>query len=117
MELFECSDCLEPARESLNDRPCWRRVRPLLYVKGMALQVREKEGECVHVLPSLVAHAIGYEMIVGTHNTVHAQIGLAGFTVFTWYGKCRCLPYCKANVGAHNTIWVLTCRECCIVPT
>ena len=55
----------------------------------MALQVREKERECVHVLPSLVGHAIGYETIVGAHNTVHAQTRLAGFTVFAWYGKCR----------------------------
>ena len=30
-----------------------------------ALQVREKEREYVCVLPSLIAHAIGYEMIVG----------------------------------------------------
>ena len=71
---------------------------------------------CVRVLPSLVAHAIGYEMFVGAHNTVYAQIHLAGFTMFAWYGKCRCLQYCKANVGAHNTIWVLTCLEACIVP-
>ena len=48
----------------------------------MALQVREKERECVRVLPSLVAHAIGYETIVGAHNIVHAQTHLAGFTVF-----------------------------------
>ena len=47
----------------------------------MALQVREKERECVRVLSSLVAHTIGYETIVGAHNTVHAQMRLAGFTV------------------------------------
>jgi len=70
----------------------------------MALQVREKERECVRVLPSLVAPAIGYEMIVDVHNTVHAQTRLAGFTVFAWYGKCRCLQYCKTNVGTHNTV-------------
>ena len=55
----------------------------------MALQVREKERERVRVLPSLVAHAIGYETIVGAHNTVHAQMCLASFTVFAWYGKCQ----------------------------
>ena len=34
--------------------------------------LERKERECVRVLPSLVAHAIGYEMIIGAHNTVHA---------------------------------------------
>ena len=48
----------------------------------MTLQVREKERGCVRVLASLVAHAIGYETIVGAHNIVHAQTRLAGFTVF-----------------------------------
>ena len=91
-------------------------MRPLLYVKGMALQVREKERGCVRMLASLVAHAIGYKTIVGVHNIVHAQTRLAGFTVFTWYGKYRRLQYCKINVGAHNTIWVLTCLEGYIVP-
>ena len=81
----------------------------------MALQVREKERECVRMLPCLVAHAIGYETIVGAHNTVHAQMRLAGFTVFSWYGKCWRLQYCKVNVGAHNTVWVLTRLEGCIV--
>ena len=74
----------------------------------MALQVREKERECVRVLPSLVAHAIGYETIAGAHNIVHAQMRLASFTVFAWYGKCRRLQYYRRNVGVHNTIWVLT---------
>ena len=36
-------------------------------MKGMALQVSEREN--VHML-CLVAHAIGYKMIVGAHNTV-----------------------------------------------
>ena len=48
----------------------------------MALQVREKERDIIRVLPSLVAHAIGYETIVGAHNTIHAQARLAGFTMF-----------------------------------
>ena len=62
-------------------------------MKGMALQIREKERECVCVLSSLVAHAVGYEMVVGGHNTVYVQTHLAGSTVFTWYGKCRRLQY------------------------
>ena len=37
-------------------------------MKGMALQARER----VRLL-SLVAHAIGYKMIVGAHNTVNVR--------------------------------------------
>ena len=39
-------------------------------MKEIALQVRERE--CVR-MPSLVAHAIGYGMIVGVHNTVNVR--------------------------------------------
>ena len=41
-----------------------------------------EERECVRVLSSLVAHAIGYETVVGAHNTVDIQMHLVGFTVF-----------------------------------
>ena len=68
---------------------------------------------------SLVAHAVGYKMIVGTHNTVNvrcmwevasssssmadvgachtvdAQRHARGFTVLVWYGSFA---------GAHNTV-------------
>ena len=81
-----------------------------------ALQVREKERDIIRVLPSLVAHAIGYETIVDVHNTVHARTCLAGFTVFAWYGKCRRPQHCKANAGGHNTVWVLTCLKGCKAP-
>ena len=47
----------------------------------------EKEKECICVLPSLVAHAVGYETIIGAHNTVYVQMHVAGSTVFAWYGK------------------------------
>ena len=30
----------------------------------------ERERESIHVLVSLVAHAVGYKMMVGAHNTV-----------------------------------------------
>ena len=64
-------------------------------------------------MPSLVAHTVGYKMIVGAHNTVNvrcmwevassssgmvdvgafhtvdAQRYASGFTVLVWYGKCR----------------------------
>ena len=33
---------------------------------------------------------------------------VVGSIVFFWYGKCQCLPYCRTNVGAHNTVRVLT---------
>ena len=53
----------------------------------MTLQVREKERECIRVLPSLVAHVVGYEMVIDAHNTVYVQTYLAGSTVFVWYDK------------------------------
>ena len=53
----------------------------------------EKERECIRVLPSLVAHAVGYEMVIGVHNTVYVQMHMAGSIVFVWYGKCRRLQY------------------------
>ena len=67
---------------------------------------------------SLVAHAIGYRMIIGAHNIVNvrcmwevassssgmADIGVChtvdtqrlarGFTMFAWYGKCRRPQHC-----------------------
>ena len=30
----------------------------------------QRERECIRVLPSLVAHAVGYEMVIGAHNTI-----------------------------------------------
>ena len=69
---------------------------------------RKRERERVRVLPSRVAHAIGYETIISAHNTAHAQMHLTGFTVFAWYGKCRRLQYLKTNVDVHNIVWVRT---------
>ena len=65
----------------------------------MALQVREKEREYIRVLPSLVAHTIGYEMIIGAHNTVHVQMHVADFIVFAWYDKYRRLQHCLVPRG------------------
>ena len=69
-------------------------------------------------MPSLVAHAVGYKMIVGAHNTVNvrcmwevassssgitdvgayhtvdAQRYVGGFTMFVRYGKCRRPQHC-----------------------
>ena len=67
---------------------------------------------------NLVAHAVGYKMIVGAHNTVNvrctwevassssgiADVGACptvdaerhtgGFIMFAWYGKCRRSQHC-----------------------
>jgi len=53
-----------------------------------------RERERVRMLLSLVAHAIGYRMMVGAHNTVCVKR--------MW----EVLPYslCMANDGAHNTV-------------
>ena len=40
------------------------------------------ERERVHMLLSLVAHAGGYGMMVGTHNTVGCQMHVGGYVVF-----------------------------------
>ena len=63
----------------------------------MALQVIKEERECVCVLSSLVTQAVGYETVVGAHNTIYVQMHVAGSTVFAWYGKCRCLQYCLGS--------------------
>ena len=39
------------------------------------------------MLLSLVAHAVGYKMIVGTHNTVYVRRMWEVSTAFTMYGK------------------------------
>ena len=46
------------------------------------------------MLLSLVAHTVGYKMIVGAHNTVYVRR--------MW----EVLPYspCMADDGAHNTV-------------
>ena len=67
---------------------------------------------------SLVAHAIGYKIIIGVHNTINvrcmwevassssgmadvgachtvdAQRYVGGITMFARYGKCRHLQHC-----------------------
>ena len=49
-------------------------------MKGIALQERERERVC---MLSLAAHAIGYKMIVGAHNTVDVRRMWKVFTVFS----------------------------------
>ena len=52
------------------------------------------ERERVRMLLSLVAHAGGYRMMVGVHNTVECQIHVGGCVVFFRYRRCRYLLYC-----------------------
>ena len=53
------------------------------------------ERERVRILLSLVAHVVGYKMMVGAHNTVVVVRSM-------W----EVLPYspCMVNNGAHNTV-------------
>ena len=50
--------------------------------------------ERVRMLLNLIAHAVGYKMMVGAHNTVVVR--------HTW----EVLPYspCMVDDGAHNTV-------------
>ena len=52
------------------------------------------ERERVRMLLSLVAHAGGYRMMVGAHNTVGCQMHVEGYVVLFWYGRCQYLLYC-----------------------
>ena len=52
------------------------------------------ERESVRMLLSLVAHADGYRMMVGAHNTVECQMHVGGCVVFFGYGRHRRLPHC-----------------------
>ena len=52
------------------------------------------ERERVRMILSLVAHAGGYRMMVGTHNTVECQMYVGGCVVFFGYGRRRRLPHC-----------------------
>ena len=82
---------------------------------------------------SLVAHVVGYKMIIGAHNTINvkcmwevvsssfgmadvgachtidAQRHVGSFTMFTWYGKCRRLQHCRCleACGGCLTVWEL----------
>ena len=58
MELFECSECLRLSRESRNDRPPSGESASPFIGKWDGLT-----REYVCVLPSLVAHAVGYKTV------------------------------------------------------
>ena len=82
-------------------------------MKGTTLQVRERGSVCYLVLLPMSS---GMRWFVGAYKTVDALMHVVGSIVFFWYGKCRHLPYYRTNVGAHNTVHVLTCLEGCNVP-
>ena len=63
------------------------------------------ERECVCYLV-LLPTLSGTRQFVGAHNTVDAQMYVAGSIVFFWYDKCWRLPCCRTNVDAHNTVRV-----------
>ena len=46
------------------------------------------ERETVRILLSLVAHAGGYGMMVGAHNTVGCRMHVGGFIVLFGFGRC-----------------------------
>ena len=52
----------------------------------------------VRMLLSFVAHAGGYKIMVGAHNTVdvtvECQMHVGGYVVLFRYGRCRYLLYC-----------------------
>ena len=56
------------------------------------------ERERVRLLVSLAAHADGYKMFVGTHNTVDVTVEcpmhVGGCVVFFGCGRRRRLPHC-----------------------
>ena len=77
------------------------------------------ERERVRVLLSLVAHAGGYRMMVGAHNTIECQMHVGGLCCLLWVwqtstpatlliprgmqGVLPCSPS-MINAGAHNTV-------------
>ena len=65
--------------------------------------ISERERVCM--LLSLVAHAGGYRMMVGAHNTVECQMHVRGCVVFFRYGRRRRLPHCwflEARKGFYH---------------
>ena len=72
MELFECSECLKLSRERVEMTVLLLGESASPFIgEGDGLTSLERERKRVCALPSLVAHAIGYETIVDAHNIVH----------------------------------------------
>ena len=71
-------------------------------MKGMALQ--ERESVCVRMLLSLVAHPIGYKMVVGAHNTVYVRRLWQALPCSPRMANDGAPQHYKANVGTYNTV-------------
>ena len=56
--------------------------------------MREGERESVRMLLSLVAHAVGYKMVIGAHNIVYVRC---------MWEALPCSPGMEID-GAHNTV-------------
>ena len=93
VKLFECSEYLKISRERVrkNDRPLLGESASPFIDEGGGLT---RERECVRMLLSLIAHAVGYKMVVGAHNTVYVRR--------VWQAL-PCSPG-MANDGSHNTV-------------
>jgi predicted tellurium resistance membrane protein TerC len=51
------------------------------------MRLTNTRGVTVRMLLSLVAHIVGYKMMVNAHNTVLCHMHVGGFIVFTMYDK------------------------------
>ena len=79
-------------------------LKRLSYVEGSASPFIDEgdgftsERVTVHMLLGFVAHAGGYKIMVGAHNTVdvtvECQMHVGGYIVSFGYGRCRYLLYC-----------------------
>ena len=73
MVLFECSECLKLGRERVGMTVLLLGESASPFIgEGDGLISLERERKRVCVLPSLVAHVVGYKTVVGAHNTVDA---------------------------------------------
>ena len=75
--------------------------------------MRERVCVCYLVLLPMPS---GTRWFVGAHNIDDGWMHVVDSTAFFWYGNCQRLPYHRINVGAHNTVHVLTCLEGCGAP-
>ena len=82
--LLLCSSELDRSNGS-NGSVCWTSAS-LFIDEGDGLT---SERERVRMLLSLVAHAGGYRMMVGAHNTIECQMHVGGCAVFFGYGRRR----------------------------
>ena len=78
---------------------CTTELIYLLLGESASLFIDEGDGltserDRVRMLLNLLAHAVGYKMIIGVHNTVYVR---------RMWEDLPCSP-CMANNGAHNTV-------------